>query len=582
MKFQCKNCHGVIISDIDSGFTSCGLCGAEWPVPVPLSAGVVIDDFLILKKIGEGGMGNVLLAYDFPLDRNVAIKVLKREISKDTELRNAFIKEARSVASLNHQNIVQAYKVDFDEDNNLFFAMEYVEGRTLRHVIDSKDEAEELQILDIAIDVVDALGYAWGKRQLVHRDIKPENIMISEEDGKTKLMDLGLSCHVGEAPEEEGIISGTPQYISPEQIMGNSLDIRTDFYSLGATLYHVLAGRVPFDGDDFEEMVMKHLREKPKSLKEHRPNLSDATVEIIECLMEKDPANRFQTSKALLSALNSAKNALVDNSRSGKRKKAKPSGGIWSVLPVKSLINAFIVLPLICFIVYIVLTSRKDQKPRTGPWTPALIDTVLWLDASDKNSIIHKDGFVEVWKDKSRNYLQLIQNEHKKRPSTNLDSINGLNTLTFVSISKTSLHLKETLNWECAYIVMKCLIVNNKKSAPLSSVIVINDKEGDGKPDKFSEGDSIFINGSKSLDAEKLLRPALLIMDSTFVNTPIVVGGDKYEEKSAFDGNIAEIILIGGNVSIEDRSRIEGYLAHKWGLQNLLPEPHLYRSAAPQ
>ena len=584
MKFQCKNCSGIIISEQESGFTSCGLCGADWPIPDPLSEGVVIDDFLILKKIGEGGMGDVFLTYDFPLDRNVAIKVLKSDISKDTELRNSFIKEARSVASLNHPNIVQAYKVDFDEDDNLFFAMEYVEGKTLRNVIDTNDKPDELQILEIAIDIVDALGHAWGKRQLVHRDIKPENIMISDEDDKTKLMDLGLSCHVEEAPEEEGLISGTPQYISPEQIMGNSLDIRTDFYCLGATLYHILAGRIPFDGDSFEDMVMKHLQELPKPLKEHRPDLSDATVEIIECLMEKDPANRFQTAKALLSALNSAKSVVEERGQTSKGKKIKATGKKPSVLPMKSLINAFVVLPLICFIVYIVLTSKNDQKTQTrsGPWSPAYIDTELWLDASDTKTIIHKDGFVEAWKDKSQNSLNLIQSSSKKRPSTNLDSINGLNALTFVSLSNTNLQLQKGLDWEYAYVVMKCLIVNNKKSSLLGSVLEMNDKDGDGKPDKFAADREIFINGLRSSDAEKLLTPSLLLLKSPFANTSINIGGNKFNSKIAFDGNIAEIILIRGNVSIEDRIRIEGYLAHKWGLQKLLPETHLYRSAAPK
>ena len=586
MKFQCKNCDGIIISEIEAGITSCGLCGAEWPVPKPFSEGVVIDDFLILKKIGEGGMGDVFLAYDFPLDRNVAVKVLKSEISKDTELRNDFIKEARSVASLNHQNIVQAYKVDFDEDNNLFFVMEYVEGNTLRDIMNAEDNVNELRILEIAIDVVDALGHAWGKRQLVHRDIKPENIMISDEDGKTKLMDLGLSCHVGEEPEKEGMISGTPQYISPEQIMGNSLDIRTDFYCLGASLYHILSGREPFDGN-FEEMVMKHLSESAKPLKKHRPDLSDATVEIIECLMEKEPSKRFQTAKALISALNSSRSLVSEKkqSRGTNKRKSKSKGGLMAVLPLKSIINALVVLPLLCFIVYIVLTANKKEveveEANDGLWTPAKINTAAWFDASDLSTITQNDDFVSVWKDKSKNSHELTQADPKKGPNTNLDSINSLNVLTFVSTSNTSLQIKSTIDWDYVYVVMKCLIVNNRKSSLIGSELELIDKDSDGIPDKFKNAGDYNINGLKSNNAELLLKPGFLFRKASFRGVKLSIGANKHNGKYGLDGNIAELIFIGNDIDAEDRRKIEGYLAHKWGLQKLLPESHVYKFKAP-
>ena len=583
MKFQCKNCDGIIISEIETGIASCGLCGADWPIPRPFSEGVVIDDFLILKKIGEGGMGDVFLAYDFPLDRNVAVKVLKSEISKDTELRNDFIKEARSVASLNHQNIVQAYKVDFDEDNNLFFVMEYVEGNTLRDIMNKEDNVNELRILEIAIDIVDALGHAWTKRQLVHRDIKPENIMISDEDGKSKLMDLGLSCHVGEEPEKEGMISGTPQYISPEQIMGNSLDIRTDFYCLGASLYHILSGREPFDGT-FEEMVMKHLSESPEPLQKLRPDLSNATVEVIECLMEKEPSKRFQTAKALISALNSSKSLVSEKKKSRTSKsKSKSKDGLLAVLPLKSIINALVVLPLLCFIVYIVLTAKKKEveveETNDGLWTPAKINTAAWFDASDLSTITQNDDFVSVWKGKSKNSHQLIQTDRKKCPSTNLDSINSLNVLTFVSTSNTNLQLKSTIDWDYVYVVLKCLIVSNRKSSIIGSALELNDKDRDGVPDRFS-GD-YYINGSKSNNAKVLLKAGFFLRKAAFRGVELSVGANKFNKKIGLDGNIAELIFIGDDISVEDRRKIEGYLSHKWGLEKLLPESHVYKFKAP-
>ena len=239
MKFLCQECKGINEVDFDGKFINCGHCNAICKVPEPLSEGVVIDDFLILKLLGKGGMGNVLLAHDFPLDRNVALKILHEEISQDEKFNTDFVREARSVASLNHNNIIQAYKVG-EDDGRLFFAMEFVEGQNLLDMLKNEGSLDEMLVLDVAYDIAQALGYAWEKRQLVHRDIKPENIMISDQ-GVTKLMDLGLSCQASAMEDDGDKISGTPHYISPEQILGYDIDIRTDFYCLGASLYHMLS-----------------------------------------------------------------------------------------------------------------------------------------------------------------------------------------------------------------------------------------------------------------------------------------------------------------------------------------------------
>ena len=324
MKFQCKECQGIIVVDFEGDMVNCGICDAVCKVPAPFSEGVVIDDFLILNLLGAGGMGNVYLAHEFSLDRKVALKILKDSISLNTEIRNSFIKEARSVASLNHPNIIQAYKVGLDEEGILFFAMEYVEGQTLQDLQKQNGMLDEKLVLDIAFDTVTALSYAWDKRKLVHRDIKPENIMISNEDGRTKLMDLGLSCHAGESDADEDQISGTPQYISPEQIMGTDIDIRTDFYCLGATLYHLLSGTFPFNGN-LQEIVKQHLSASPRSLKRHRPDLSDNTVKIIHRLMKKSPDERYSSAEKLLKDLTKAKNLITNALKSKKHISIKPA-----------------------------------------------------------------------------------------------------------------------------------------------------------------------------------------------------------------------------------------------------------------
>ena len=280
-----------------------------------MSKGVVIDDFMIIKLLGDGGMGNVYLAHQFSLDRNVALKILKDEISQNEEIRNSFIREARSVASLNHSNIIQAFKVGI-EDDILFFAMEYVQGPNLYNLLEKENQLDEVKVLSVGYDIAKAIGYAWSKRKLVHRDIKPENIMISNDEGLTKLMDLGLSCYAQEQ-SDDGKISGTPQYISPEQILGNEVDFRTDFYSLGATLYHLLSGQFPFDGT-LREIIRQHIQDIPPSLKRVRPELSENTIKIINKLMNKKPEDRYSSADKLMKDLKHTKKLILDNEKGKK------------------------------------------------------------------------------------------------------------------------------------------------------------------------------------------------------------------------------------------------------------------------
>jgi serine/threonine protein kinase len=277
----------------------------------------VIDDFAILQLVGQGGMGDVYLAHQFSLDRLVALKILKAQFLEDPKFKEEFVQEARSVASLNHPNIIRAYKVGF-EDGRLFFAMEYVEGENLNDILKADGAIEPSRVLEIAIDVAQALGYAWETSRLIHRDIKPDNIMISA-DGIAKVMDLGLSRRAGDVYDDSDIISGTPQYISPEQIMGDPMDIRGDFYSMGATLYHLVTGRFLFDGT-LEEMIKKHMTEKPPSLKQTAPHVSEAFGRIIRKLVAKKPEDRYQDAESLVKDLKKAQSSQSSGSNSGKKK----------------------------------------------------------------------------------------------------------------------------------------------------------------------------------------------------------------------------------------------------------------------
>lgn len=308
-KFQCQHCHGIVETEFDDDYVICGHCESACQVPKEFGPGVVIDDFVVAKLLGEGGMGNVYLAHQFSLDRKVALKILKDDFLKDPKFKEEFIYEARNVACLNHPNIIQAYKVG-EEDGMVFFAMEYVEGRNLQDLLKEEGAITEKLALSVAMEIVSALGYGWDSRKLVHRDIKPENIMIAS-DGTAKLMDLGLSLRDGDDKDDGDTISGTPQYISPEQILGTEIDIRADFYCLGATLYHLVSGKLPFEGA-LPEIIKKHLSEKPKSIRKIAPHINSFFAKIIHKMMSKKPEDRFDDAKSLLSAFQKDMQIIID------------------------------------------------------------------------------------------------------------------------------------------------------------------------------------------------------------------------------------------------------------------------------
>jgi len=218
----------------------CGQCGNAVQVPATrTSPGALLGDFVIEKEIGVGGMGSVFLAHQVSLDRDVAIKILLPNFAEDTSFIQVFINEARMAASLNHPNIVQAYAVNV-LDGVFYFAMEFVDGMTLKQMIEKDGPMPADKVLEIASAMVSALSYAWQEKKLVHRDIKPDNIMINSQ-GQIKLADLGLARKITELNADgTSELYGTPQYIAPELLFGNPANEQSDIYSLGATLYHVL------------------------------------------------------------------------------------------------------------------------------------------------------------------------------------------------------------------------------------------------------------------------------------------------------------------------------------------------------
>lgn len=263
--------------------------------------GQKIPGYKILGKLGAGAMATVYKAKQLSLDRTVAIKVLPPKFAGNPQFIERFYAEGRAAAQLNHPNIVQAFDVG-RAGELYFFIMEYVDGRTVYDDIVKHKRYSEPEALDIIIQITEALDHAHAKG-LIHRDVKPKNVMITRE-GVAKLADMGLARAITDkeaAEAEAGKAFGTPYYISPEQIRGEKdIGPPADIYSLGATLYHMVTGNVPFDGKNPSAVMHKHLKAELVAPDHVNPKLGAGISEVIEMMMAKNPAKRYRTCADLL------------------------------------------------------------------------------------------------------------------------------------------------------------------------------------------------------------------------------------------------------------------------------------------
>src|SRR5688572_981511 len=267
-----------------------------------------IGKYEIVSRIGQGAMGEVYKAHDPVLNRFVAIKTMTAVLTADDELVERFRREAQSAARLNHVNIVTVY--DFGQEQGRFYmAMELLEGVDLKEVIGTRGLNDLWDKLDVMEQVADGLAFAHGQG-VVHRDLKPANIRVLPS-GRVKVMDFGLARMNTSEMTRAGMVMGTPNYMSPEQVRGERADARSDVFSLGAVFYELLAGRKAFQADSMHSILFKVLEEQPEPVERLVPELPPRFVRLIERALDKDPVRRFQHAGEMRDSLRLVREALA-------------------------------------------------------------------------------------------------------------------------------------------------------------------------------------------------------------------------------------------------------------------------------
>jgi serine/threonine-protein kinase len=288
--------------------------------------GRTLGKYQVEALLGSGGFAWVYRAYDPDLDVPVALKVLKPQFAGDPAFEERFRREASTAAKLRHPNIITIFAVGRDGEA-VYFAMDYLpQGLTDR--LEVMSALPPAVVVQLARDVADALAFAH-RQGVVHRDIKPDNILF-DDHGNAVVADFGIASAVAGHAAETGtqLVVGTPQYFAPEQARGRPLDGRADLYALGVTLYRCATGVLPFPGEDWYEIAKRHVEEEPADVRTHNPALPPELARIVHRLLEKDPADRYQTAEELLEAL--ATLQLTEDSGAGRTIAVPALDRIWS------------------------------------------------------------------------------------------------------------------------------------------------------------------------------------------------------------------------------------------------------------
>jgi eukaryotic-like serine/threonine-protein kinase len=274
-----------------------------------LEAETVVDGrYRVLHRLGSGGMAEVYCAQDLQLGRKVALKILYRRFAEDGEFVERFRREASSAAGLQHQHVVAVYDRG-EYDGTYYIAMEYLEGRSLKTIVQQEAPLDPDRAIDLIIQVLRAARFAH-RRGIIHRDLKPHNVIV-DADGRAKVTDFGIARAGASDMTQTGSIMGTAQYLSPEQAQGHAVSAASDIYSIGIMLYELLTGRVPFDGESAVSIALKQVNERPVPPSTYNAAVTPELEEVVMRALEKDPARRFHDADSFISALQAARDGIA-------------------------------------------------------------------------------------------------------------------------------------------------------------------------------------------------------------------------------------------------------------------------------
>src|SRR3954467_7418837 len=273
-----------------------------------LEAETVVDGrYRVLSRVGSGGMAEVYCAQDLQLGRKVALKILYRRFAEDGEFVERFRREASSAAGLQHQHVVAVYDRG-EYDGTYYIAMEYLEGRSLKTIVQQEAPLDPDRAVDLTVQVLRAARFAH-RRGIIHRDLKPHNVIVDEE-GRAKVTDFGIARAGASDMTQTGSIMGTAQYLSPEQAQGYAVSEPSDLYSVGVLLYELLTSRVPFEGESAVTIALKHVNERPYPPSALNPAVTPELEGVVLRALEKDPNRRFPDGDAFIAALEHARASL--------------------------------------------------------------------------------------------------------------------------------------------------------------------------------------------------------------------------------------------------------------------------------
>jgi serine/threonine protein kinase len=257
-------------------------------VPAPSN---FFGNYQIERELGRGGMGTVHLAKDTGLNRKVALKILRSDLGQDLGFSKKFLEEVEITASLAHPNIIRVFTLG-EQEGRIYLVMEHLDEPSMEQRMEKHGKLPERDVLEIGIGIASALQFAHEETGLIHRDIKPGNILFGRGN-IPKLADFGLAAGARSALQQQDEIWGTPYYVSPERLLRQPEDIRSDIYSLGATLYHAFAGRPPFEAETAEEVARRHISDRPPPLRSFCPHAQEQTVFTLDKCLNKAPEGRW-------------------------------------------------------------------------------------------------------------------------------------------------------------------------------------------------------------------------------------------------------------------------------------------------